>query len=72
MVFFTNKEARTSSQKYNFPLCRLANRINGSLVVAPDFFIRNQIELLKTLVSYCEIHTVLFLCPVPRYTTSLL
>jgi hypothetical protein len=43
--------------------------INGSLVVAPDFFIRNQIELLKTLVSYCEGHTVLIMCPVPRYTT---
>jgi hypothetical protein len=38
-------------------------------VVAPDFFIRNQIELLKTLVSYCEGHTVLILCQVPRYTT---
>jgi len=36
-------------------------------VVAPDFFIRNQIELLKTLVALCEGHTVLILCPVPRY-----
>ncbi len=27
--------------------------VNGSLVVAPDFFIKNQIELLKLLVSYC-------------------
>ncbi len=43
--------------------------INGSLVVAPDFFIRNQIELLKTQVSYCEGHTVFILCPVPRYIT---
>jgi hypothetical protein len=40
--------------------------INGSLVVAPDFFIRNQIEMLKVLVSYCEGHTVLIMCPVPR------
>ncbi len=43
--------------------------INGSLVVAPDFFICNQIELLKTLVALCEGHTVLILCPVPRYIT---
>ncbi len=41
--------------------------INGSLAVAPDFFIRNQIEMLKVLVSYCEGHMVLVLCPVPRY-----
>jgi hypothetical protein len=43
--------------------------INGSLVVAPEFFIKNQIDLLKILVSYCEGHTVLILCPVPRYAT---
>jgi hypothetical protein len=45
--------------------------INGSLVVAPDFFffIKNQIEMLKVLVSYCEGHTVLIMCPVPRYVT---
>ncbi len=43
--------------------------INGSLVVAPDFFIRNQIEMLKVLVSYCEGHIVLIMCPVPRYAT---
>jgi hypothetical protein len=43
--------------------------INGSLVVAPEFFIKNQIDLLKILVSYCEGHTVLVLCPVPRYAT---
>jgi hypothetical protein len=43
--------------------------INGSLVVAPDFFIRNQIEMLKVLVSYCEGHTVLIMCQVPRYAT---
>jgi hypothetical protein len=43
--------------------------INGSLVVAPDFFIRTQIDLLRTLVSYCEGHTVLIMCPVPRYAT---
>jgi hypothetical protein len=38
-------------------------------VVAPDFFIKNQIEMLKTLVSYCKGRTVLILCPVPRYVT---
>jgi hypothetical protein len=38
-------------------------------VVAPEFFIKNQIDLLKILVSYCEGHTVLILCPVPRYAT---
>jgi hypothetical protein len=43
--------------------------VNGSLVVAPDFFIKNQIELLKLLVSYCGGRTVLILCPVPRYVT---
>jgi hypothetical protein len=43
--------------------------VNGSLVVAPDFFIKNQIELLKLLVSYCGGRTVLILCPVPRYAT---
>jgi hypothetical protein len=43
--------------------------VNGSLVVAPDFFIKNQIELLKQLVSYCGGRTVLILCPVPRYAT---
>jgi hypothetical protein len=43
--------------------------VNGSLVVAPDFFIKNQIEMLKTLVSYCRGHTVLIMCPVPRYVT---
>ncbi len=43
--------------------------VNGSLVVAPDFFIKNQIELLKILVSYCKGHTVLIMCPVPRYIT---
>jgi hypothetical protein len=43
--------------------------INGSLVVAPDFFIRNQIELLKTLVALCEGHMVNILCPVTRYVT---
>jgi len=43
--------------------------INGSLVVAPDFFIRNQIDLLKRLVALCEGHMVIILCPVPRYVT---
>jgi hypothetical protein len=43
--------------------------VNGSLVVAPDFFIKNQIEMLKILVSYCKGHTVLIMCPVPRYVT---
>ncbi len=43
--------------------------INGSLVVAPDFFIRNQIELLKTLVALGEGHMIIILCPVPRYVT---
>jgi hypothetical protein len=33
------------------------------------FFIKNQIEMLKILVSYCEGHTVLIMCPVPRYVT---
>ncbi len=37
--------------------------VNSSLVVAPDFFVKNQIEMLKILVSYCEGHTVLIMCP---------
>jgi hypothetical protein len=43
--------------------------VESELVVAPDFFIRNQIELLKTLVALCEGHMVIILCPVPRYVT---
>ncbi len=44
--------------------------VNASLVVAPDFFIRNQIDLLKELVSHCDGH-ILCLGTEVRYLSLL-
>jgi hypothetical protein len=78
VIFFcmdnTVFKVATAQLRGSLPTYRnVTRKTTASTSMAPWWLplnsIKNQIELLKSLVWYCEVHTVLILCPVPRYAT---